>query len=992
MFLTNHLSEVVNNIGCEKQRSYFIPFEEKGKANGNRENSACFTLLNGEWSFKYYNNVDEISDVRLFDETVVLPHNWQMELAKGRDVPQYTNITYPFECNPPKIPQNNPCGVYNKDVTFTAEEINGKDIYLLLEGVDSSAYIFINGAFVAYRVTSHATSEINLTPHLKAGKNTISIVVPKWCAQSYLEDQDKIRLSGIFRDVYLLKRQKVCIKDVYVKYDLGSSANVKVDLLVSGKAEVKYFFEGFGEVLGGSAQINKKGTIEFSVKAPKLWSDEEPNLYSLYLNCGGEWIFIPVGFRKIEIKDKKVYLNGKTFKIKGVNRHDSHPTKGYAVSFEDMLNDLYIMKENNINAVRTSHYPNDPRFYYECDRLGLFVIDEADLETHGIGAFNGDGDYLSDHPKWRSAYIDRAEKLFERDKNHPSIIMWSLGNEAGFGANHVAMADYINSRDNSRIIHYEGVNFPSSPYDETFEKVKRKGRDTLYPKTTQVESMMYPPPKLCEEYILNPNYKLPFFLCEYCHAMGNGPGDLKEYWDVIYKYDEFVGGCVWEFCDHSVETVVDGKIRHNYGGDLGNHQNDGNFCQDGLVYPDRKLHTGMLELKEIICPVTVTLLDAEELKFAYKNRRYFKASNDISVKYAVKSNGKILSNGELDLVAEPQNEVEFTLNKDFRCKYSYEIDFTYYSNIDTEWSETGANLGHTQFVFDGEEYDYTENNGTINPIFTDSDSVLKITAGENTFVIDKSTASITQILTQNGEFLAAPSAISLWRAPTDNDRNIKGRWFEAGLFDAKQKCEAIEVKGDEITAKITICGADKHICSATVTYTAMSDGNLKVSTSADINDEIAFLPRFGFEFSLKEKFNDIEYYGYGPYESYEDKRLASRLDVFKTTVEENFEPYEKPQENGAHYGTKYVSISDGANSFKIVPFGNPHFSFNASKYSLKQLTEARHNDMLKSEGKTFLYADYRNSAIGSNSCGPELADQYKIKEKHIEYSFLIEIM
>ncbi|MBO5726944.1 MAG: glycoside hydrolase family 2, partial [Clostridia bacterium] len=579
-----HLELAANNVGCEKQRAYFVPFENKENSRNLREDSAYFSLLSCEWNFKYYKSISDVEDILLSDETVVVPHCWQMELDKGRDVPQYTNIKYPFPCEPPKIPSDNPCGVYNKTITISKDELENKDIYLIFEGVDSCAYIYVNGEFAAYRTTSHATSETNISKFLNDGENVLTVVVPKWCAQSYLEDQDKIRLSGIFRDVYLLKRDKVCIKDVFVKYEIADKTMVAVDLDVSGSTTVNYLFEGHSLSLNGSTE---NGKIEFEIDAPKLWSDEEPNLYDLYLNCGSEWIFIPVGFRTIEIKDSVVYINGKSIKIKGVNRHDSHPTKGYAVSLQDMINDLYIMKANNINAVRTSHYPNDPRFYYECDRLGLFVVDEADIETHGIGDFNGDGDYLSDHPDWKDTYVDRAEKLLERDKNHPSIIMWSLGNESGFGWNHVAMAEFIKTRDQERIIHYEGVNIYVSEFDETYTHITRKNIDTVYPKTTEIETMMYPRAEFCEEYILNKNYKYPFFLCEYCHAMGNGPGDLKQYWDVIYKYDEFLGGCVWEFCDHSVTTYVNGKKRENYGGDLGNHYNDGNFCQDGLVYPDR---------------------------------------------------------------------------------------------------------------------------------------------------------------------------------------------------------------------------------------------------------------------------------------------------------------------------------------------------------------------------------------------------------------------
>ncbi|MBQ0084532.1 MAG: DUF4981 domain-containing protein [Clostridiales bacterium] len=988
-----HKNHKQNNMGCEPPRAYYIPFNKGDDINAPREKSSRFISLCGDWNFKYYNSITELADIFYSDEKITVPSCWQMELDKGRDKPQYTNICYPYPCEPPFIPEENPCGVYNTVINYTE---NGKKIYLIFEGVDSCAYIYINGELIAYRVTSHSASEIDITNHLKKGENRLSVVVPKWCAQSYLEDQDKIRLSGIFREVYLLYRDETHIEDVKIGYDLNKNADFCAEIKANGKTEIKYTLKKGDLEIKGTKVIDKIGKIEFTVENPVLWSDEIPELYEFILESGEEVIKIPVGFCKKEIVGRVLLVNGKPVKIRGVNRHDSHPTKGYAVSYEDIKEDLYIMKRNNVNAVRTSHYPSDPRLMELCNELGFYVIDEADIETHGMLSHDKGIDALSDDADWEEAYLDRAVKLYERDKNFPCVYMWSLGNEAGFGCNHVAMKRFIRSRSGEAIIHYEGCNnlrFENSDIELTVN-------GHTYPKTTDVESQMYPEWQSMEKYVSDENTKLPFFLCEYCHAMGNGPGDLKEYWEVIRKYDNCIGGCVWEFCDHSVVTYENGKRRFNYGGDLGDHINDDNFCQDGLVYPDRREHIGMKELKAIICPITVEQID--KFKYRVVSRYYYKDTSDIEVSYEIKSGGNLLYSGNVDVNVLPQSSAEFEIKQiDFLTKspVKAEINFIFRDKNEHPWAPAGFEIGRTQFIVGEQElYFFGADRKYENLTVCQDEKEITVNAGYVSYVFGKKSGLLENIVNEKGEkYFTKPATLTSFRAPTDNDINDKKDWYIRHLdwqytlcrnFAVKQNADSVEIDADLSLVAISNYPSAK----AKVKYTVDKSGRLTVNTKADFTRIIPFLPRFGFEFSLTSDFSETRYYGYGPNESYIDKKLSSYLDVFYTNADDNFEPYEHPQENGSHYGTKYVWVKgENGKSIKIVNMDDEHFSFNISRYSAKQMNNVRHVDMLEKTDTTYLYADYKMSGVGSNACGPALKDDYRLCEKHGEYTFVIEV-
>ncbi len=983
------------HIGCEEPRAYFIPYDNKTDAEkGSRGKSAFFKSLCGEWNFRYYTTVNDVEDFTVSDfcvcgmDKLTVPMNWQMALGRGYDVPNYTNVNYPFPCDPPHIPDDNPCGLYVRDFRIPAEILADKDIYINFEGVDSCFYVWINDRFAAYSQVSHLTSEINITQYLNAGQNTIKILVIKWCEGSYLEDQDMWRMSGIFREVYLLYRDRVCITDIYVKPVLSedfTSALVTVELKANGTIDPAFSLtDGSNRLAEGSYKITGSGSFSFDVNAPRLWSDEEPSLYSLFIESGHEIIKLCIGFRRYEIADGIVFINGKKVKAKGVNRHDSHPNLGHATPYDHILNDLYIMKSHNINMIRTSHYPNDPRLTELCDMIGLYVVDEIDIETHGMGSGLSGWSGLSNDPSWENAYVDRARRMVERDKNHACIIMWSLGNESGYGCNHKAMSRAIKERDSSRFVHYEGA---SLNYTQGIQQTD----------VVDIESRMYTHPDKIVEYLHDEKYSQPFFLCEYCHAMGNGPGDLGNYWEKIYQYDRFFGGCVWEFIDHSVSVRDEktGKPRFTYGGDFDDFPNDGNFCIDGLVYPDRRVSNSLLELKQVIKPVAVS--DLGSGRFIIKNLRYFKSLSDITLYWVLERNGEAVSDGMVQLDTAPQSEQEIKLDLSADQSGYYYIKFSFRQNSSLQWAAAGHEVGFAQFKVKSES-DFAPD--LSKPMYYKPElylcgQTIIVTAGETQYKFDRIHGIISDIVDNGKSMLASPARLTVWRAPTDNDRNIRHQWQNSAFHRAAEKCYSfgqVESDGPEIKLKASLSlggYTNAPILHADVNYTVHPDGALTVDFDVKVNAGVPFLPRFGLEFTMPEMTENFAYFGRGPMESYCDKRLASTVGLFKTTVSENFEPYIFPQENSSHDDTVWSTVSSLAGHGLHISAGGSYFTVNASHYSAKQLTETAHDYELLPSKETFVNIDYRQSGIGSNSCGPGLDGVWQLCEK--EFSFTLRI-
>ena len=1000
-----HINPSTLHIGCEEPRAYYIPFpSESDAANENRGQSAFFKSLDGEWAFRFFKSLndvcckDVISDdfsTENFDRLTV-PMSWQMALDRGYDVPNYTNVNYPIPCDPPYVPDDNPCGLYVRDFTIPAA-MKDKKTYLNFEGVDSAFYVWINDTFAGYSQVSHLSTEMDITALIHEGKNTIKVLVLKWSDGTYMEDQDMWRMSGIFREVFLLFRDPIHIRDIFVKCDLTDdfkTATFKAELSLTGDAEVAWKLNApCGCTLSsGTASIAKDGTIEIpAVEDAKLWSDEEPNLYTLYLACGNEHIALPIGARRVEVVGKCILINGKKVKAKGVNRHDSHHLLGHATPVEHMKRDLMLMKMHNVNMIRTSHYPNDPRFTALCDKYGLYVCDETDIETHGMHPWNG----LSDNPEWEGAYVDRAKRLIERDKNHPCVIFWSLGNESGLGCNHAAMTAWIRSRDTSRIVHYEGAHF---------DEENNRHRTEI----TEIESRMYPNPQWCDAYCKDEKYTEPLFLCEYSHAMGNGPGDLGAYWKVIEGNDEFFGGCVWEFIDHSV-AIGDryGNPSFTYGGDFGDYPNDGNFCVDGLVYPDRRPHNGLRELKQAVMPAAVT--EVKPGTYAIKSRRYFKSLDDISVAWSLKKDGKAVLSGVLPSIAiEPQATKEYTLFEEDELPVGgvVTVDFSFRQNKPTEWAESGYEVGIAQFVYENEIPSYQAPAALYAVETVECGKKIVVTAGETTYTICRANGMIADIVDNGEHLITKPIVPQIWRAPTDNDRGVRNQWQRVGFDTAKIKCyscELVEADADKavILSKISM-GSAPHdpLLHADVTYTIKVGMGVTIAFDvkwADLSTtnpwdrtrrDRMFYPRFGVRLTMPEGSEQMSYFGYGPMESYADKRLASKLGEFKSTVTENYEPYVMPQENMSHWGCRWADVHTVAGHGFLFLSGEP-FSFNASHFSPEQLTEKRHHFELEREPETTVILDCRQSGIGSASCGPALAEEFRFQDDETHCSVTI---
>ena len=1010
-----HKTQKTLHVGCERPHAYFIPYESReGAARDERIASAYFKTLDGTWNFRYYPSVADVPDFRVTPpetwDALDVPMNWQNALGRGYDTPNYTNVNYPYPVDPPHVPNENPAGLYMRDFTLTEEFLDGKDVLLNFDGVDSCFYLFINNTFVAYSQVSHMTSEIDITPYIHPGKNNIKVLVLKWCDGSYLEDQDMYRASGIFREVYLLARDKARIGDIFVKCETAedfSGASFAVELSTKGKCEVSYrLSDAEGETLDEGG-LPAEGVVNFStarIDAPHLWSDETPYLYRLEFFSGREVISLLVGVRRVEILGDTVYINGKKVKAKGVNRHDSHPLLGHATPAEHMRRDIEILKAHNVNMIRTSHYPNDPRFLTLCDRYGLYVCDETDIECHGIGIYT-DNPRLTNDPEWTEAYLDRAERMLERDKNHPSIIMWSVGNESGPGINHKAECDYFHTRDGSRLVHAEDESRRAYEADLRARAGKPATVDSAYYRSYyDVESRMYPDIAQIKNYYMEKKYTdKPLFLCEYCHAMGVGPGDLAAYWDLIYKHDRFFGGCVWEYTDHSVAVGenVYADPHYTYGGDFGDAPNDGNFCVDGLVYPDRRPHTGLKELKQVLKPFAATY---ENGVLTVKNLRYFTDLSDLTFSVALEKNGELVESrtlGSFAVLPQKSRKISLFEGRDFDGITT--LTLTARRGVATPWSSVGDEVGFTQFLL-SDKITHTPRAAKGEVLLSETAGEYIVTFGESEVRVSRTSGLITSISDNGKEMITAPVTPSVWRAPTDNDRVIKAQWYRIGYDRAETNAYAVsaEKKDGEvrILADLAMGAKSKDIfLRLHLTYTFRPGQAVRVDCHAEMADNLPcfsgswdgkdekppILPRFGFRFTMPEGCEDVRYFGYGPGEAYEDLRLSSRLAFFRTTVSENFEPYIRPQENRAHVGTRFADVASIAGHGLF--FGAKSFSFSFSHFTPEQLTATRHDYELTPNRESTVFIDYRNSGIGSHSCGPALEAPYRIEESSFDFTF-----
>ncbi len=935
-------------------RAHYIPYDTKEKAFlGDRNTSQIYTLLNGEWDFKFYSrDIDcpqNASDIAEWDK-IPVPSCWQNH---GYEKPYYTNTNFPYPVDPPYVPIDNPVGVYRRNVTVSALNAK-KECYIVFEGVSSCFELFVNGKYVGFSSVSHSSSEFKL--NLREGENELVVKVYKWCVGSYLEDQDCFRYNGIFRDVYLLTRNKGHLFDVAVGYDDRE--------LWCDYSYTLYDMEGNEASLG---EENR----------PILWNAEKPYLYTAVIEQAGEYIPIKIGFRtQCAGKNGELLINGVSVKLKGINHHDTNPRTGYSMTYEDIRNDLLKMKELNINCIRTSHYPPQPLFMELCDELGFYVVDEADNESHGFVVRTGgysydtDGIWPSADPKWRRMHIDRAERLFQRDKNFTSVIMWSLGNEANYGENTVAMAEYIRENDLlmgfDRFIHYENA------YNSGNGRNSRS--DHADPDTVDVVSRMYALPDEMHHYAYVTGDKRPIFWCEYCHAMGNGPGDLKDYWKEIYATPQFIGGCIWEWADH-VALNEEGQLC--YGGDFGEETHDKNFCSDGLVFSDRSFKAGSYEAKRAYQPFTS---DWQDGVLKVTNRYDFTNLDECTVKFEYIADQKVIASSGLKISLAPHavTELKFDL-PEVHCNYGAYLNLYVYDREGREVAFDQHDLNDKVWLEGNSDLVDEDELEEVEKAVIECGKELATIRGENfEYKFNLRYGTLEKL----DDLLLERMMLTVWRAPNDNDMYIKGSWYNERYDRVHNRVYETAVNGNVITVKGSLAGVSrKPFLNYTQTYAFYADGSIEVDFSSNFDASRCYLPRLGFEFKTDE--NDFEYFGYGPMESYVDMHGGSKMGLYKSTAEKEYVDYVMPQEHGNHYNTRHLSI--GGFSFDSLD----GFECNVSEYTSKELTSKKHGFELCKAGYTTVRIDCKVSGVGSNSCGPELAAAYRTGCAKMGFNFVI---
>ncbi len=986
-------------------RAYYIPASKRmDNLVEHREESDRMQLLNGTWKFQYFNSIYDIQDsffeknydTENFDE-IQVPSVWQMA---GYDTHQYTNIRYPFPFDPPYVPQDIPCGAYVHNFEYSRDEKASK-AFLNFEGVDSCFYVWINGSYIGYSQVSHMTSEFDVTDVLQDGTNTVAVLVMKWCDGSYLEDQDKFRMSGIFRDVYILKRPKQAISDYHIKTRIEDMlAKVEIEMKFYFPLNVKISIEDRNGAVVALGSIAEEGTAVLEIASPELWNTENPYLYKLILETENEVIVDHIALRKIEIKDQVIYLNGQKIKFRGVNRHDSDPVTGFTISLEQLTTDLTLMKQHNFNAIRSSHYPNAPFFYEMCDKYGFMVIDEADIEAHGpfmiyrkedtdYNRFKRWNEKIADDPVWEEAIVDRVKLMLERDKNRFCIVMWSMGNESAYGCNFEKALEWTKNFDPDRITQYESARYRN--YDETYDY-----------SNLDVYSRMYPALSEIQEYLDKDGSK-PFLLVEYCHSMGNGPGDFEDYFQMIQDNDKMCGGFVWEWCDHAIAhgTAENGKTIYAYGGDHGEEIHDGNFCMDGLVYPDRTVHTGLLEYKNVYRPARVISYNKESGELVLHNYMDFDDLKDyVKISYELTQDGLVISKGILpEFSVAPHSEGKINLKINVPESGKCYLKFIYHLKKELPLLDEDHILGFDEIEVSKEDTKCKLAEKWIPKTVVDSelqvnenDTQIHIKGREFAYTIDKRTALFTEMKFAGREYLNHPMELNIWRAPTDNDMYIKSEWKKAHYDKAYTRAYTTEVVQGKHGVKITshasvVAETVQKILDVTITWKIEAAGKIDADIAVTKDDEFPDLPRFGVRMFLDKKLSAVRYFGMGPQESYCDKHQAASHGLYRADVGDLHEDYIRPQENGSHYDCEYVELNNSR--YGIVASAEKAFSFNASYYTQEELEKKTHNyELIESDSVVFC-VDYALNGIGSNSCGPVVLDQYRFDDVLFRFQFTL---
>jgi len=995
--------------GREPAHATLIPYADRETAlAGDRGASPFFRLLNGVWRFRYLPtpyDVPEGFGQEIFNDsdwdTLPVPSSWQMH---GYGRPNYTNVAYPYPVDPPFVPQDNPTGLYRRSFTIPASW-NGRTVFITFEGVNAAFYLWVNGQKVGYSQGSHMPAEFNITACIRAGQNQLAVQVMQWCDGSYLEDQDMWRLSGIFRDVYLTATPAVQIHDVRLQTRLDAAyENAILDMTAwlrnttaaekpahSLKATLldadgEPLFETFlAQNVRTGANDRSEHSLSMAVNQPRKWSAEDPYLYDLLLELSSpdgtvvQAARFAVGFRQVEIIDRVFMVNGRPVKIKGVNRHDTHTDFGHAVPYETMLLDVTLMKQNNINAVRTSHYPNDPRWLDLCDRYGLYVIDEADIETHGFELLKNWAQ-LSHDIVWERAFVERAERMVLRDRNHPSIILWSLGNETGLGPNHRAMAQWIRDTDPTRFIHFE------SAYDDPL---------------VDITSNMYPSVERIVAIGKDPAYTRPYFMCEFAHAMGNGPGSFKEYWEAIYRYPRLMGGCVWEWVDHGLrQHLPDGREWFAYGGDFGDQPNDGDFCVDGLNFPDRTPYPSLIEFKKWIEPVLVTAVDLKAGRLKALNRYAFISLSGLDLHWQVRRDDVILQQGVTRLETPAGQEEEFVLPYRLpkgQAGASCWLNLSFTLVAAAPWAPRGHELAWAQFELPVEAPAVPALKLSAMPPLTVQEKGRRLLVTGEAFAAEFDTfyGTLASWTVQGMPLMEKGPRLIFWRAPTDNDINLAKEWRAAGLDRLVPRVEFVRWKTGAhkmvLDVSLVLGGYSLYPSfAATHRYTFYGSGDLLLETVLKpLSATLPNLPRVGVQMNLPGRLDQVTWYGRGPHENYSDRCDSAPFGIYHNPVAKQAVPYLFPQETGARTDVRWAAVTEAFGlGLLAAPAGRtPPMTMTAIPYTTESLTAAAHPHDLKPCGQTVLTLDYLHSGLGSNSCGPRPLPEYVINPEEMRFAF-----
>lgn len=1003
---------------------YPFPARETA-ANGDRNESPWFLPLDGEWAFRLAARPGDVTvgDVAGADmerwSRIRVPGDWVMQ---GFGFPHYTNKQMPFPHDPPFVPQDNPTGVHAREFTVP-RGWRGRRIVAHFGGAESVLFVFVNGSFVGMGKDSRLPSEFDITPFVRSGRrNVLVAVVVKWSDASFIEDQDQWWMGGLHREVFLYSTEEVRIADVFAKAGLsrsGREGTLRLEVAAGFPGDAEPGWSVGAELLDlrGRAVWKKPLTAAvpagrcpdhnrlhacFDVRVPRVlpWTAETPHLYRLVLclrdpaGRAVEWTSLRVGFRTLEVRDRQLLVNGRRVLIKGVNRHDHDDVRGNAVDRETMRQDAVLMKQHNINAVRCSHYPNDPHWLDLCDELGLYVIDEANAESHDFYyQLAGDGRYAA-------ALLERVRRMVERDKNHPSVILWSLGNESGCGPNHEASAGWVRGRDPSRPLHYEpGIRLQWGPVPP-LERVYAGGD-----RVTDIVCPMYPSIETIIAWATNrshPDQRRPLILCEYSHAMGNSNGSLADYWEAFEKYPGLQGGFIWEWMDHGIRRMTrDGTFYWAYGGDFGDVPNDANFCCDGLVWPDRAPHPAMQELKFLARPVKAVAFRAGRL--VLRNTMDFTDTGGIRAEWEATLDGRPIASGVLPAFRIPpggEAAVPLGWSRPAGARGELHLNLRFHARRDTGWCDAGFLLGWDQLALGGQRTVPRERRGRA--AFQRDRREIVIETGLVRAVFDPKRAALLELRAKGDLITSADPFPQIWRAPTDNDgiklwsgqeRKVLGRWRAAGLESAEliRRSPVVRQLRDGrvmlVRDCVLQCAAGRISHREVWTF---GGSTVRLDQEFQVPKALADLPRLGVCWELAPGFESLTWFGRGPWENYPDRKRSATVGIHRSTVSEEYVPYIMPQEHGHHADTRWVELAAANGTTVRFSAGDALFGFSASHLTAADLTTALHTCDLRPREATYLNIDLAHRGLGTASCGPDTRPEYRIGAGRFRLALVLE--